>query len=124
MRLVHAIIHVSDMKRSVTFYRDALGLKPRFESAYWTEFSAGEASIALHLSPLPGVPASDEAKTAGRCHPGLSVINLDEFHARMVSLGVPCLQPPQQQFGTRLAEYQDPDGLAISVSEEKGSAGA
>lgn len=38
MRLVYAINHVSEMKRSVVFYRDASGLKLSFESPYWTDF--------------------------------------------------------------------------------------
>jgi predicted enzyme related to lactoylglutathione lyase len=56
---------------------------------------------------------------AGRCRPGLSVPDLDEFHKRMVENNVPCIQEPKQAFGARIAQYLDPDGLAISVSEER-----
>ena len=56
--------------------------------------------------------------TAGQCRPGLSVSNLDEFHQRMVERKVPCIQEPKDVFGTRVAQYLDPDGLAISVGEE------
>ena len=34
MRLNYAIIFVSDMKRSVAFYRDILGLPLKFESKW------------------------------------------------------------------------------------------
>ncbi len=34
-------------------------------------------------------------------------------------VNVVCLQPPQEVFGARLAQYLDPDRLAISVSEER-----
>lgn len=37
MRVSHAIVFVSDMQRSVAFYRDVVGLSLRFESPGWTE---------------------------------------------------------------------------------------
>ncbi|MEE8584416.1 MAG: VOC family protein [Acidobacteriota bacterium] len=120
MRLSYAIVFVSDMKRAVLFYRDVLGLPLRFESPYWTEFATAGATLALHVSERPHSDEGDpEHLPAGRCRPGLSVPNLDEFHQRMVERDVPCIQAPKETFGTRIAQYLDPDGLAISVSEEK-----
>ncbi len=49
----------------------------------------------------------------------MSVPNLDEFHARMVEMNVPCVEEPADLFGARIAQYADPDGLAISVGEER-----
>lgn len=119
MRLNYAIVFVSDMKRSVTFYRDVLGLPLRFESPVWTEFATEGAMLALHLSRQPGpADASTESECPGRCRPGLRVANLDEFHRRMVQNQVPCLQPPKDVFGSKVAQYADPDGLTISVGEE------
>jgi len=48
------------------------------------------------------------------------VPNLDEFHKRMGEKNVRCIQEPKEVFGARLAQYLDPDGLAISVGEERG----
>ena len=45
--------------------------------------------------------------------------NLDEFHKRMLDKKVPCIQEPKDVFGARVAQYLDPDGLAISVGEER-----
>ena len=42
-----------------------------------------------------------------------------EFHNRMVERDVPCIQEPKEIFGARIAQYMDPDGLVISVGEEK-----
>ena len=41
------------------------------------------------------------------------------FHKRMIENSVLCLQEPKETFGVRIAQYVDPDGLAISVSEQK-----
>ena len=118
MRLNYAIVFVSDMKRSVSFYRDVLGLPLRFESPGWTEFATEGATLALHASEKPN-PDKDPQQVAGRCRPGLSVANLDDFHKRTIEKKVPCLQEPKLVFGAKIAQYADPDGLAISVSEEK-----
>lgn len=118
MRVSYAVIFVSDMKRSVSFYRDVLGLPLKFETPGWTEFATEGATLALHASEGPNTDKEKPAKApAGRCRPGLSVPNLDEFHKRLIEQNVPCLQEPKDVFGARIAQYVDPDGLAISVSE-------
>lgn len=120
MRVSYAIVFVSDMKRSVSFYRDVIGLPLKFESPGWTEFATDGATLALHASAGSSSERDNPQEVpAGRCRPGLSVQNLDEFHRRMVERNVPCVQEPKEVFGARIAQYLDPDGLAISVSEER-----
>ncbi len=118
MRVNYAIVFVSDMKRATAFYRDVIGLPLRFESPGWTEFATDGATLALHASEASKSDRDDpEQVLAGRCRPGLSVPNLDEFHKRMTERKVPCIQEPKEVFGTRIAQYVDPDGLGISVAE-------
>lgn len=119
MRLSYAIVFVSDMNRSVAFYRDVVGLPLKFQTPGWTEFATDGATLALHAAERAEAPRSDKA-AAGTCRPGLSVQDLDAFHQRMVTHRVPCLQEPRETFGVRLARYLDPDGLELSVSEAKG----
>lgn len=117
MRLNYAIVLVSAMKRAVSFYRDVVGLPLRFESQGWTEFATDGATLALHAD-KPAGPDHDELPP-GRCRPGLSVPDVDAFHRRMVEADVPCFQEPTVVFGARVAQYVDPDGLSISVGEER-----
>ena len=120
MRLTYAIVFVSDIKRSVAFNRDVLGLPMRFESPGWTEFATDGATLALHASEgSTGDKSTLHPAVAGRCRPGIAVPNLDEFHRRMIERIVPCLQEPKEVFGARITQYADPDGLVISVSEER-----
>jgi lactoylglutathione lyase len=120
MRLGYAIVFVSDMKRSVSFYKDVLGLPLRFESPGWTEFATEEATLALHASKASSSGSGDlEDLPPGRCRPGLQVPDLDEFHRKMLERRVPCLQEPKDVFGARIAQYLDPDGLGISVAEAR-----
>lgn len=120
MRLDYVIVFVSDMNRSTAFYGEVIGLPLKFESPQWTEFATEGATLALHASDgiAPHDPNPDHLPP-GRCRPGLSVLNLDEFHERMVEKNVPCLQEPTLLFGTKVAQYSDPDGLAVSVGEHR-----
>ena len=43
-------VNVSDMSRSVAFYRDILGLPLKFQSPGWSEFQTGATTLALHLT--------------------------------------------------------------------------
>jgi predicted enzyme related to lactoylglutathione lyase len=47
-RVQNAYYVVSDMERAVKFYRDALGLKVKFQDgAKWAQFDGGNASFSL-----------------------------------------------------------------------------
>lgn len=118
MRVNYTIVFVSDMQRSIGFYRDVLGLPLKFETPHWSEFTTEGATLALHLGDAPAPDAGNADHDApGRCRPGFHVPNLDEFHANMARNGVVCIQEPRETFGSRIAQYVDPDGLAFSVSE-------
>ena len=115
MQVTYAIVFVADMEDSVAFYRDVLGMPLRFQSPGWTEFDTGGATLALHATRINDPEESE--LVPGRCRPGLNVPDLDAFHKRMIEHNVRCLQAPKDVFGSRIAQYVDPDGLVISVSE-------
>lgn len=118
--LTYAIVFVTDMGRSVAFYRDVVGLRLKFESPSWSEFMTGGATLALHVG--EGAPPEASApveRAPGGCRPGFGVPDLDAFHRRMVEARVPCVQEPTLLFGARVAQYVDPDGLAFSVGETR-----
>ncbi len=115
MRINYTIVFVSDMARSVSFFRDVIGIPLRFESPDWTEFATDGATLALHKSSRPA--EADTVERAGMCRTGFQVSNLDEFHARMIKNDVRCAQEPTEIFGARIAQYVDPDGMTFSVGE-------
>lgn len=118
LKFTHSIVFVSDMARSVAFYRDILGLPLRFESPEWTEFETTGNTLALHVGDGPATP-SQRTVPAGQCQLGFSVDDINAFHQEMIAKGVTCLQPPEEEDFGRLAEYADPDGLQFSVMEQK-----
>jgi lactoylglutathione lyase len=116
-KFTHTIVFISDMARSVAFYRDILGLPLRFESPEWTEFETPGSTLALHLADAPAV-SSQSMAPAGQCQLGFSIEDIDAFHQEMIAKGVACLQPPEEEDFGKLAEYADPDGLPFSVLEQ------
>ncbi len=120
MRINYSIVFVSDMNRSIEFYRDVLEIPLKYETPQWSEFATEGATLALHSSEdSVGDTMISKNLSPGTCCPGFSVEDLDGFHSRMTSYDVVCIQKPKENFGVRIAQYVDPDGLVFSVSESK-----
>ena len=118
----YVMITVSDMDRSIAFYRDLLGFALRFASPGWTEFETGATTLALHGGGRPAAApaiAGTEQPLAGTCSIGFNVPDVDATHAALVERGVRFVMPPmaRQDEGIRLAVALDPDGLPIAFAQ-------
>lgn len=120
-KIDYAMANVSDMDRSVAFYRDVLGLRLKFESPGWSEFDTGGTTLALHAvsREAPGESMGEAGPMAGTCSLGFSVSELDDIYARLRERGVRFVVPPTEQAaeGIRMAVCTDPDGLVISFAQ-------
>ncbi len=121
VKLSHLIVYCSDMKRSVVFYRDQIGFPGKFESSEWTEFHSGPTTLALHHAK----PASEKKwqqgqSEAGQAQPSFEVLDIETFYEEKKAKGVEFVLPPAvQDFGQKMAVLLDPDGLPISITEER-----
>jgi catechol 2,3-dioxygenase-like lactoylglutathione lyase family enzyme len=111
-KLNYAIVFVSDMPRSIAFYRDTLGLLLKFESPHWSEFANEGSTIALH-------PASAE-NPAGTCQLGFNLEgSLDALHEKLAAQGGKVVMAPRdERFSIRQAVYADPDGLRFTLAQQ------
>jgi len=120
-KIDYTMIMVTDMKRSLHFYRDILGLRVRFESEFWTEFDTEGTTLALHggARPSPEAASAKEEKLAGTVAIGLNVSNLEGTVRMLKGQGVRFVMEPtvREGEGIRLAVFVDPDGLPISLAE-------
>ncbi len=118
----YVMVMVSDMARSVAFYRDVVGFKLKFDSPDWTEFLTGKTILALHggATPAPPEQAWEGRKWAGTCSIGLSTSDLDVATKSLKDRGVRFVLEPTDQSGDglRLAIFVDPDGMPISISQQ------
>jgi lactoylglutathione lyase len=117
----YTMIIVSDMKRSVEFYADRLGIPLKFQSPDWTEFDTGTTTLALHGGGiLPGEAVRDgQSKYAGTCSIGFNVEDVEKTYQELKAKGVTFIMPPSQRDneGIKLAVCVDPDGLPISFAQ-------
>jgi lactoylglutathione lyase len=116
----YVMVIVSNMSRSIEFYRDKLGLQLKSESPEWTEFQTGTTVLALHGGGKlrPNLKEKTES-FAGTCSIGFTVDNLEKKFEELNSKGVVFVMPParREEEGIELAVLLDPDGLPISLAE-------
>jgi lactoylglutathione lyase len=115
-------IVVSDLKRSVEFYRDVLGVPLKFEAENWAEFATLGTRLALKAGapPVAAIPekSADGQPIAGRVGIAFEVKNLDQVYRDLSAKGVQFTQPPTDEgSGGRMATLLDPDGLEIALGE-------
>jgi lactoylglutathione lyase len=119
MKYLHAMIRVKDIKKSLHFYQQLLGLKllrhkdyesGRF-SLYYLATTEGESEIELTHN-------WDEGEyTAGNAfgHLAFSVENIYEICQKLEDSGVVILRPPRDG---HMAFVKDPSGVSIELLQQ------
>ena len=113
MEVSHVILRVTDMDRSVSFYRDAVGLEVLTASPVFSFFDAGSIRVALNVFDEPGPSATTEIV--------LEVDDVVATYQRMHAHGVPFEVEPRTVTtdGSRelhAAHFRDPDGHLWSIT--------
>jgi lactoylglutathione lyase len=124
-RLTFVALSVSDLQRSVQFYRDVLGLPLKDEShdaeandpwyggehaAYsWTDGAYLHFAIYPHREPQRPVTSGVQV--------GFHRSDFDQVHENVVRSGAKVVQEPRDEPWGRTARYLDPDGNIVSVTE-------
>jgi len=105
-RLNVVYLYVSEMERSVVFYRDLLGI-PLEGDEDWQEASLGGTRFALHRAHEGLGPLS-----AGTIHVNLEVADLDEATERLRDAGVSVQETMREGWGAA-SRIVDPDGYEL-----------
>jgi lactoylglutathione lyase len=103
-------LYVSDMERSLHFYRDVLGV-PLAGDADWQEAQLGGARFALHRA-HDGVGHL----SSGTIHVDLEVANLELAAERLAAAGIKMGAAMREDWGAAL-EIIDPDGYRLYLFE-------
>lgn len=116
----YLVVYVSDMQRSVAFYRDILDLPLKFTSPGWTEFDTGTITLALHMTGPAGgdAPSYQGRPPAGMAHLGFVVDDIQAAYESLKARDAHFSMPPQKQpTGRMVAVLHDPDGFGITLQE-------
>jgi predicted enzyme related to lactoylglutathione lyase len=103
------ILLVSDMKSSIKFYRDILGMKLKEQSKDWTEFSEGGTVLALHPTSKKKIKKNNSMLV------GFSVSDFDDIINGLKQKKVKFYKKPKEEPFGKHAIIQDPDGHLISI---------
>jgi len=116
MGLRHVALNVRNVRRSLEFYSNVLGMKlewmPDEENAYLT---SGQDNLALHQLPQPSEPGQVQMVH----HIGFVVRhpeNVDAWADRVRKQGIAlAAEPKTHRDGARSFYFRDPDGLLIQL---------
>jgi lactoylglutathione lyase len=113
-RIGAVILLVSNMEKSVKFYRDTLGLPIKTKSKDWTEFFNNDTVMALH-------PAKKKSniKTGSGMLVGFEVGDLEATVKKLKEKKVKFFKKPKEEPFGKHAIVKDPDGHLISIAEIK-----
>ena len=121
MRLEHVNMTVSDLDRSVGFYRDVFGFDVRWEGTVngghnrATHIGTDSSYLALFEADRPARPSIDY-EAVGHNHFGVVVDDLDAITSRLDEMGVGRHLEADYEPGRR-AYFFDPDGYEVELVE-------
>ncbi|OMC54374.1 glyoxalase [Mycobacterium sp. IS-2888] len=137
----HLVIGVTDMDRSLAFYRDVIGMEVIFETLISGEpFDAvlhakrkqggrvvggllgGLMVELLSLGAKPSADQPERRRVTGIHNVSLSVPDLDDTHRRITAAGCTPDQDPFEIGGVRMFFVKDPDGTPVEFIELPGGA--
>ena len=124
-RLNHAVLYVSDLERSVAFYRDVLGFRrvdmtpEGFRGAAFIQApgSTNDHDLGLFEIGAAAGPSAAGRQTVGLYHLAWEVDTLAELERLATRLGEAGALVGASDHGTTKALYgKDPDGIEFEVS--------
>ena len=113
-KLGAVILLVSDMNKSVQFYKEVLNIPLKKKSDEWTEFFNNETVLALH-------PAKNKEKVKSGQHilVGFSASDFDKTMRNLQDKKVIFFKNPREEGFGKHAIIEDPDGHLISIVKLK-----
>jgi|SRR6185312_3146864 len=110
-RIVSIMLGVRDLKASLEFYRDKLGLKVKLEEPQLALLDAGPVTLGLspgHVRLAPQVNGATEIS--------FQVENVRGVRQALIDRGVAFMNEPRQVTPTEwAAHFRDPDGHLLSI---------
>ena len=119
-RVDYVIRFVRDLGRSVEFYRDVLGMKPRILGDGYVEFDTDNVKFGLYeRAKLPELIESAPEAGGPDGEVVFVVEDVDAWVERLDTNGIEVLSgPTDRPWGHRTVHLTDPDGLIVELAQE------
>jgi len=107
-KLGTVMVAVTDLDRSIEFYRDVLGLEVEKHSDHWAQADVGGTNLGLHV-------AEDVHPTEQSFALIFDVDDVDEICRTVSERGVETADEPHDEPYGRIATLRDPDGYPVQI---------
>ena len=104
------ILLVSDMKKSIEFYKDVLDLPLKYQSEEWTEFFNDGTALALRAA-----KEREKIKSAPTILTGFMINDMDITVRQLKEKKVKFFKEPREEPFGKHAIFEDPDEHLISI---------
>ena len=124
MALLHTMIRVKDIDKSLDFYTNLLGMKVaekrRLDDCWLYFLKDEESGHQIELTYNDDTPQCGYEVGSGFGHFAFSVDSMDEFSKKLFTFGYKYLYEPFDLTGkgSMIAFIQDPDGYEIELIEK------
>lgn len=121
MKILHAMIRVKDIEKSMRFYCELLGLKKTREikgEDYILHFLGdGEGSFEIELTENFETPQNGYENGNAFGHFAFETKDMDEFDKKLKAFGSEYLYEPyiMEEANSKIAFIKDPDGNEIEI---------
>jgi lactoylglutathione lyase len=118
--LDYLVLVVTDVERSVRFWRDVVGAEHQHTSGDYAQFRIGEVRLGLFgataMAETLGRPVQVPEPGRAGVEVGFTVDDVDEAYDDLVGAGAAPVTPPgDRPWGQRTAYVADPDGYLIEL---------
>ncbi|MGH9117094.1 MAG: VOC family protein [Acidimicrobiales bacterium] len=121
--LDYVVLVVTDLDRSLRFYRDVLGLPLGHRSGSYAQMATGRTRLAMYertaMAGTVGFDVSIPSTDAPGFELGFKVDDVDDAFAALVAEGAAPVTPPTDRpWGQRTAYVRDPDGHLVELAQD------
>jgi catechol-2,3-dioxygenase len=127
--ITHVAITVTDLDRSVPWYRRLTGTNPVLDEDTGpfrhVVFAVGDTLLGLHKFPEPGEPVVFDARHVGLDHVAFGCADRDDlkrWQDHLDELGIDHADIVDAHYGSGLS-FRDPDGIALEFFAPPSPAG-
>lgn len=116
----YIILYVNDSQKSITFYKDVLGLPMRAQHDTYVEFDTGATILALNtkesVREITGLDIQEHERSSQTFELGFVVEDVQAVIEKLRQQHVQIVvEPVQKPWGQTVAYIADPDGHYIEI---------